>query len=264
MGCCKTKMDVNSGITYNEEDELPKFEAQIRDDNNIKVRGGITPSKDIYESTNDPTKNIGSEKINDNPRFNVSMDNNNSQAERGNTGGFGGSGAKKNIQGNYDAFNESSNHNGMKLGDIEKFTKKLYLTIKESKFNKIGTVLEITPKGLTGSTRNANDGIVYFGLHALDFKNDFLFKAEEGVNKQHFEIKFINETNPGYYVKNLQGSGVFIKIEEYLNLKDGVIISFGSNHLLVSISNSDYSDQRDITVSNIKFKAIYGPNKGEE
>jgi len=245
MGCCKTKMDVNSGITYNEEDELPQFEAQTKDEegSKMKFRGGVQNNDNTADS--DFAKSYGA--INDNPKFNQELDNNRVNAHLG--------------ANNDENFNEV--HNGMKPFGEEVYPYNLFLTIKESKYNKVGQILKITPKGYEESSRKANDGIVYFGLHSLDFKNDFCFKAEEGVNKQHFEIKYEKENHLGYYVKNLNGSGVFIKIDEYLNLKDGVIISFGSNHLLVLITQSTDGDQKD-NFSNIRFKVIYGPNKGEE
>lgn len=239
MGCCKTKIDENAGITYNEDDEIPQFDIQPKD-NNVKVAKAGLLSNDNYGTSNDDISRARAREDYENPRFNRAFDDNST---------------------NQNPETLNFNHNGMQ--GLLNYSKRLFLSIKESKYNKIGTTLEITPTGLVGSTRNANDGVVYFGLHSLDFKNDFCFKAEEGVNKQHFEIKFEKENRTGYYVKNLQGSGVFIKIEDYLNLKPGVIISFGTNHLLVSMYNSDFNDQKE-SASNITFKAIYGPNKGEE
>jgi len=255
MGCCKSKQE-EGGLIYDDDDMIPKFDIQPKE--NMKpVKGGTNNIGDygIYNENINKAKGMI-----DNPKYNKTY------------------GEDWKINNDYDVTHwgkedkktelAGMHHNGMKyLGDKfdepVNFNKRLYLRIKDSKFNKIGQVLEINQNGLIGSTRNANDGYVYFGLHSLDVKNDFCFKAEEGVNKQHFEIKFESHNKAGYYVKNLLGSGVFIKIEDYLNLKDGVIISFGTNHLLVTISGADPMDQRD-NASTIKFKAIYGPNKQEE
>mmetsp|Transcript_9465 Transcript_9465/g.9797 ORF Transcript_9465/g.9797 Transcript_9465/m.9797 type:complete len:364 (+) Transcript_9465:37-1128(+) len=265
MGCCKSKIDESTGINYGDEenDELPRFDMTPINNNEQAVKARSGNPNTFSESTNfgpgdDVSKSKGG--LNDNPRFNQAIEQEGlvEQDRREN------------------AVTSNTNlHNGMKqspqdylgggfanLRAQSEYNKYLYLSIKESKFNQVGKTLEITPKGLTGSTRNSNDGIVYFGLHSLDFKNDFLFKAEEGVNKQHFEIRFKDEPEEGYYVKNLQGSGVFIKIEDYLNLKDGVIISFGTNHLLITIRD-EAENQRD-NASIINFRAIYGPNKGDE
>ena len=248
MGCCKTKIDENAGINY-EEDEIPRFDIQkpFNDNNAIKAKSGVSMNSVEKETSFGP-----SEAVNSKTTISVAQ-------------------PSKFNKFNEDVVREQpsdNNYNGMKLNNAtsfgaipEEYTKNLFLTIKESKFNQLGKVLEITPTGLKGSTRNSEDGIVYFGLHSLDFKNDFCFKAEEGVNKQHMEIKFEKDSKTGYYVKNLNGSGVFIKIDDYLTLKDQIIISFGTNHLLVTILNTQ-QNQRDM--STIKFKAIYGPNKNED
>lgn len=237
MGCCKSKVDENANINYDNEDDIPNFEIQQpnnQDNSNYRFNSPMDKNNN-YGPSDSVVKAKGG--LNDNPKFNKTL-----EEER-----------------TADSRNANSIHNGGK-NSVLNFNSVLILTITESKFKEKNTVLEINPKGLVGSTRNANDGIVYFGLHAPDFKNDYCFKPEEGVNKRHFEIKFDKENIPGYYVKNLQGSGVFIKVNDYLNLKDGVIISFGTNHLLVSITHDD--EQTDLSI--IKFKSIYGPNKGNE
>ena len=92
---------------------------------------------------------------------------------------------------------------------------KLILTIIDSKFNKVGEKLIITPKGLTGSERmERNQGVVYFGLRTFEYQNDFFFNDEEGISKRHFEIRFDKSTN-NYRAKNYNESGLFIKIDKY-------------------------------------------------
>ena len=243
MGCCQAKPDQTANIDYGNDadDELPRFDIQP------KAKGGANNNLQNENTFGNTDKG----QYGDNPKYNKPLDPESSNQNR-----------ERLLDNRHEDLSQVV-HNGGRVNETPiNYKKYLYLTIKESKHNKIGTQLEITPLGLTNSTRNANDGVVYFGLHSLDFKNDFCFKAEEGVNKQHLEIKF-DRDRPGYYVKNLNGSGVFIKIQDYLNLKNGVIISFGTNHLLVTIDNNDSVDQREAT-SIIKFKAIYGPNKGNE
>ena len=140
----------------------------------------------------------------------------------------------------------------IKHGKIEN----LLLTIKESKFNTTGTVLKISTDGLENTTRLNKDGCVYFGLNCEEFSNDFFFQPEEGIAKQHFVIKYFEKFN-NYMVKNINGSGIFLRIQKKCQLNNGIIISFGTNHLVVSI-------QEENEVNNIQFKCIYGSNKGKD
>jgi len=53
-------------------------------------------------------------------------------------------------------------------------------------------------------------------------------------------IKFSNEAN-SYLLKDLgEGTGTFIKIERPCVLKNGHIISFGENHMVVGIIVDKY------------------------
>ena len=146
-----------------------------------------------------------------------------------------------------------SNSHLISVGNI----KYLKLVIQESKYNQVNQVLKINNLGLEGSSRNEKDGSVYFGQKGSSFTNDFILQQEDGINSRHFEIKYEPYLND-YFIKNIKGSGVFIKISEPMALRDGMIISFGINHILVKISENDQRDNE----SSISFKAIYGSNKG--
>ena len=144
----------------------------------------------------------------------------------------------------------------------------LILTIIESKFNKPGTKLHITPKGLEESVvlnnNNVNSGSVYFGLEnsETEIPNDFIFLPDEGICSQHFIIKYSKPFN-SYNIKNLNSSGVFIRIEDKLILKESCIISFGTNHVMVQIRKEDNEESQE-TISYIRFKIVFGNNKGED
>lgn len=140
--------------------------------------------------------------------------------------------------------------------------KVLKIVIKESKYNRVGDELIINSRGLIGSKRllQNQDGHVYFGHQSDDI--DYYLNPEEGIQPKHFEIKYDQITNE-YLVNNIKGSGVFIKIDTPFELKDGIIISFGTNHIVVSISFKN-EEQMHSHTSIIKFKAIYGPNKGKD
>jgi hypothetical protein len=96
--------------------------------------------------------------------------------------------------------------------EIIKIKKRLQLTIFESKCLTEGTALNINPGGLDGSERMSKDGVIIFGTKTDDCVNDFNFPDEEEIiGKRHFEIKY-DISKDGYKIKNLFGSGLFIKI----------------------------------------------------
>lgn len=133
----------------------------------------------------------------------------------------------------------------------------LRLIILESKSLPVNSILIINSLGLEGSLRNGQDGIVVFGKSKPYSNNiDFLLQKEEGINDRHFEIKY-DDISDNYFLRNVKKSGVFIKIDNEIEIRDNMIISFGINHILMSIIDYDLK-------SVIKFKIIYGPNKDEE
>ncbi len=103
--------------------------------------------------------------------------------------------------------------------EIIKSKKRLTLTIFESKFLTEGTVLNITPGGLEGSERMCRDGVVIFGTKNEDIVNDFNFPDEDAMGKRHFEIKY-DLARDTYKIKNLFGSGLFVKISNKLVSKN--------------------------------------------
>lgn len=141
----------------------------------------------------------------------------------------------------------------------------LKLVVKESKHLTKEDSLKINQNGLVGTKRVlGNEKNVIFGHRKSPEDNsiDVSMHQEEGIAEKHFEIKYDKTLNK-YFVNNVKHSGVFIKIVKNMQLRDGMIISFGTNHIHVSIINKPSTDQREVP-SIIKFKAIYGSNKGQE
>jgi hypothetical protein len=69
----------------------------------------------------------------------------------------------------------------------------------------------------------------------IDKLNDVLLPGHDGFGARHFYIKYINEFN-SYMIKDLgEGSGTFIKVQKQFILKNGHIVSFGENHMVVGI-----------------------------
>lgn len=65
--------------------------------------------------------------------------------------------------------------------------------------------------------------------------NDYILSAEQGFGRRHFMINFSVEKN-GYFLKDVgEGSGTFIKVEQQTILKNGHIVSFGDNHMVVGL-----------------------------
>lgn len=110
--------------------------------------------------------------------------------------------------------------------------------------------------GMIGSKRNKNDGCVILGTSGTskqlgnysgldlpnndenDAQNDFVigFNTDEDdpSSKKHMIIKYsLNDRR--YYMRDLgDGSGTFVKISNFLCLKNGYIISFGDSHMTVN------------------------------
>lgn len=149
--------------------------------------------------------------------------------------------------------------NGFTMADsnyFEIFSKRLELQVKESKYGKLKEKIDLYALGLNNPSFRKQR--LLFGIDKADC--DYILPVEEGINNHHMEILSDNQTKE-YYVRGICGSGVFIKITSPIYLKEGSVISFGTNHLLVSIYSKD--DQQE-NVLMIKFKCLTGPNKGEE
>ena len=68
-----------------------------------------------------------------------------------------------------------------------------------------------------------------------DKVNDVILPETEGFGARHFQIKFSASKN-SYLLKDLgDGSGTFVKVDRDFVLKNGQIVSFGENHMVVGI-----------------------------
>lgn len=134
----------------------------------------------------------------------------------------------------------------------------LTLIVKESKVqSNIDKEYKINHKGLVGSTKK--DGVVTFGKTNEPIDTSI---REDDVKDRRFDINFNNQTCK-FLLKNPNLIGIFIKIDDNYILKDGSIISFGTNHIICHIvSNYTKHEKKDSFISKIIFKCIYGANKG--
>lgn len=130
----------------------------------------------------------------------------------------------------------------------------------------IGTQLVINAGGLEGSERLIKNGLVVFGKKSIQGQpNDFNFPDDENASEKQFEIKFDRDLDD-YFIKDLHGTGLFMKILNKQILKHNAIFSFVSTHILVEIPleigelvDGDY----ETIQSKLILKVLHGINKGE-
>lgn len=128
---------------------------------------------------------------------------------------------------------------------------KLKLVKIEGITNK-GVMILIGPDGIIGGKKNG--GITYFGNLNGKLLNDYNFPSDEiGIGGRHFYIRYAAQK---YFIKDQsEGSGTFVKIRVPIKLHTGYIISFGDNHMTVSVS-------ADLTTLALKF--LEGLRKDEK
>jgi hypothetical protein len=98
----------------------------------------------------------------------------------------------------------------------------------------------------------------------MDYINDFNFPENEtNIGKRHFEIKYDLSTDE-YKIKNLSGTGLFIKIENKILLRNNSIFSFSNIIFNCKIDISYNNDNNNISSSTLTLKIIYGINEGKE
>ncbi len=88
------------------------------------------------------------------------------------------------------------------------------------------------------------------------------------IGKRHFEIKY-DILRDSYRIKNLFGSGLFVKIEKKLLLRNNSIFSFSTSHIIVKISMDARLDNGEVNEnefinSTISLKVIHGINENKE
>ena len=265
LSCCKNK-NIDEGLNYNDNPDFYKdfYKAEVKNIEEDDATNNFFKSEKINVKSGFNFNSFTEEKVS--PSFNQIQDNPNNSIHKKHYSLLKEPhleaktpSPKKHVN-----FKESNGiQNVIQSASIPlNELKLLKLTIKESKYNQVGDVLNINNYGLVGSIRNANDGIVIFGKVRANNNVDYVLQQEDGINDKQFEIRYDKALN-GYYIKNNKNSGVFIKIDKPMVIKEGMIISFGTNHIHVNIVNKDINDQKD-GPSIIKFKVIYGPNKNQE
>lgn len=120
------------------------------------------------------------------------------------------------------------------------FDKILTLTVIESRYIPINEELIITKDGLINSARKEYDGCTFFGNNSEtdNIKNDYNFPDQEKVGPKVFIIKY-NQQRNDYFIKDLKGSGLFIKINNNtpFKLRHNTVCSFVNTHILVQFPN---------------------------
>ena len=135
--------------------------------------------------------------------------------------------------------------------DIEKIkkvyssSKKLILEIMANDISEKYVSIEIDPYGYVNSKREKKDGITYFGYQNMDLKVDYQLKNgdnyfyEDAFNGRHFMIRF-NPDDLNYYIKDLgRGFGTFIKIQEWTELKNNLLLNIGENYIVFSLGDDE-------------------------
>ena len=138
-----------------------------------------------------------------------------------------------------------------KIKKVYSSSKKLILEIMSNDISEKFVSIEIDPYGYTNSRREKKDGITYFGYQSEDLvvdyqlKNGDRFFQEDNFSGRHFMIKF-NPDDLNYYVKDLgKGFGTFIKIQEWTELKNNLLLNIGENYIVFSLGDDDDEDNYD-------------------
>ena len=134
-------------------------------------------------------------------------------------------------------------------------SKKLMLEIMSFENSEKIINIEIDPYGYTNSKRKIKDGITYFGYEAQqgggNFEVDFVMQNnennyyEDAFNGRHFMITF-NPDDLNYYIKDLgRGFGTFIKMQEWTELKNNLLLNLGENYVVFSLGDDDDDNDED-------------------
>ena len=139
-----------------------------------------------------------------------------------------------------------------KIKKVYSISKKLFLEIIScdnisDKYIK----LEIDPYGYVDSKRE-KDSITYFGYQngnsGIDYvlSNSDNFYFDNNFNGKHFMIQF-NPDDLNYYIKDLGiGCGTFIKIQEWTEIRNNLLINIGENYLVFSLGEEELEETDNI------------------
>jgi len=144
------------------------------------------------------------------------------------------------------------------------------------KTNKRTEVINITPKGIDPPTREARDGVVYFGckkkdkngLVAVDYKLRVSnSKYREKYRGPHFMIYFDPSTLRFYLHDLVIGFGTFIRISHTLSLENDQLLNLGDSFILVNIipryDSDNYPKLRLKAVNSLNISEVFYFNAQE-
>jgi len=156
--------------------------------------------------------------------------------------------------------NEQTSVDMVKLNSVFSQSKKLILEIMSSDETEKFITIEINPYGYVNSKRIKKDGITYFGYDTGEgqYQVDFILKSndnyyyDDAFNGRHFMIKF-NPNDLNYYLKDLgRGFGTFIKIQEWTELVNNLLLNIGENYIVFSFGDED-DEEEDEKNNNINY-----------
>ena len=149
----------------------------------------------------------------------------------------------------------------VKLKSVFSQTKKLILEIMSNDETEKFITIEINPLGYVNSKRIKKDGVTYFGYDTGEgqYQVDFILKSndnyyyDDAFNGRHFMIKF-NPNDLNYYLKDLlRGFGTFIKIQEWTELVNNLLLNIGENYIVFSFGDEDDDEEEDEKNNNINY-----------
>jgi hypothetical protein len=163
-----------------------------------------------------------------------------------------------------------------KIKKVYSQSKKLMLEIMLFDTTEKFINIEIDPFGYVNSKREKKDGITYFGYEVQkgvgNFEVDYVLKNndsyyyDDAFNGRHFMIKF-NPDDLNYYIKDLgRGFGTFIKIQEWTELKNNLLLNIGENYIVFSLGDDEEENEKEINDRNynslnIKIFSVYAEQK---
>ena len=158
-----------------------------------------------------------------------------------------------------------------KIKEVIPKSQNLKIEIISSTTEPKGSILIINPLGLENGKRKSNDGISYFGYEE-NTKNptiDYLIKPREKQYDErflgkHFQIRF-NPNDLKYYLKDLgHGFGTFIKITNWIEIKNNFLLNIGENYIVFTIGledeiimNENYSNKKQSDYENLLNVKIF-------
>jgi hypothetical protein len=92
----------------------------------------------------------------------------------------------------------------------------------------------ITPNSINGEIRNTNRFII--GKEDKKNNNDFSFK--DGIGNKQFEIIYDKLIGKYNIIDTKMGTGLFVKIQTKLQIKQDTIVSFCQTHMIIQLDSS--------------------------